>query len=612
MASLENDILIKLKNLAFFQSNRNILINTIIFISSIFSIFFIYYYVFNLGNKKAFPYFLVFIIILLELVLIIILSFRLIKAKNFILINAGIELVSTLRNRLIVAFSLGVSIPIIIIVIFLTYFFYNGIKSWFNKNISTVLEQSIIIGESYIEGHILQLKETVISVADDLADMKDRLLDDSDLFNKILEGQAEARSLSEAIVLELNTYSILAHTKLSFSLIFENIEESYFIRAAKGEVVLLPSEPTKIRMLYKLNHFNDSYLIIGRFIDQNIIEYIDKANGTATEYFRLKNHIIEIQIIVIIIFVLFAILLLLLAISCAQAFIDKLVQPINDLVIATEKVKDGDLSVQIAEQRLIQDEIGTLSLAFNRMIKTISRQQKDLVAIQRFVSWSDIARKVAHEIINPLTPIQLSTEMLKKRFLQEVYNKTDFKKYLEIILKHTRDINRIVEEFINFAKLPIPIYDYHDIVMTLNSLIGAKRLINTKINYIFITNIDKYEFICDIAQINWVINNLFKNAEESLKSRLKNKKIILEFMVKDKNYIEISVADNGAGFSKSIINNAIDSYITTKPNGSGLGLAIVAKIVKDHLGKISIANLASGGAVVKLMFNNKKLIFKLK
>lgn len=531
--------------------------------------------------------------------------------RSFVLINYGKKRISKLRNRVIVAFSLGAAIPTIIVAIFSTYFFNFGIQSWFDDKISKVLDQSITVGESYISEHILQLKETAISISDDLNAMYYDLVYNLEVFTKVLNAQAEMRSLDEAIVFQKNTNSILAQTSLSFSLSFITIPSHLLSKADNGEVVHINSDPTKIRILIKLGDYNNTYLLIGRLVDTKIIEHIDKTNGAAKEYFALKNQILSLQIKFSMAFILLALILLLAAIIWGRNFAERLVKPIRDLVIAAEKIKNGDLTVQVPEKTLKQDEIKVLSSAFNRMVKQIERQQKDLAIAQRAAAWADVARKVAHEIKNPLTPIQLSAERLNRKFKQQVSDTLAFEKYVNNILKHSEDIKKIVSEFVQFARLPAPSFDSCEIVSMIHELVLSRKLINDNITYIFYSNINKLDLICDISQINQVMINLLQNAEEAFLDNTKDKKIEVTLHATI-DALEINIIDNGPGFSDKVLKNASESYVTTKSTGTGLGLAIVEKIVQEHSGYLEFTNQESGGAVIKLSFDTKELKSKLK
>jgi len=517
---------------------------------------------------------------------------------------------SKLRKRIVVAFSLGAALPTIIVAVFSTYFFNFGVQSWFDDKVSRVLEQSILVGESYIEEHVLQLKETAISISDDLDAMYYDLANNSNLFQKVLEAQAEMRSLDEAIVFRKSTNTILAQTALSFSLSFLTIPSYVFDRVSKGQVVQTPSEPTKIKVLIKLKGYDDSYLLIGRLVDKKIIDHINKSSGTASEYFRLKSHIYDLQVKFLMIFILLAMLLLLSAIIWGRRFAEKMVKPIRDIVIATEKVKNGDFTAQVAEEGLQKDEIRILSSAFNRMIKQIDRQQRDLIVAQRALAWSDVARRVAHEIKNPLTPIQLSAERLLRKFKSEVEDKTVFEKYVSNIIKHSNEIKLIVSEFVNFARLPSPEFAKCEIIAMISQLVDTRRLINDNITYQFNSNAKFFELVCDVTQINRVMVNLLQNAEDALEEISYKKRIAVNVIVEG-DLLNISVLDNGSGFDQEVLKNAAKAYFTTKPKGTGLGLAIVDRIVQDHGGVLEICNYEQGGAEVRLIFNSKELRAKL-
>lgn len=516
-----------------------------------------------------------------------------------------------LRKRIIIAFSFGAAVPTIIVAVFSTYFFNFGVQSWFDDKVSRVLEQSIIVGESYINEHIMQLKETAISISDDYDDLYYKLVYNPELFQEILTGQAEMRTLDEAIIFKKDSNTILAQTALSFSLSFLAIPSYVFDKASKGEVVQISSDPTKLRILIKLRNYNDTYLLIGRLIDEKIIDHINRANGTAQEYFRLKGHIFDLQVKFAMIFILLAIILLLAAIIWGRHFAEQLVKPIRELVIAAEKVKNGDLTAQVPEEGLKKDEIKILSLAFNRMVKQIDRQQRDLLIAQRALAWSDVARKVAHEIKNPLTPIHLGAEMLLKKFKNQVQDQDSFEKYINNIIKNSNEIRMIVSEFVNFARLPSPDFSKHEIVSIINQLVDERRLINDKILYQVFSNVKLFELVCDGTQLNRVLVNLLQNAEHALENISYQQRITVHIML-DGDFIAISVLDNGLGFSPHVLENATKAYFTTKAKGTGLGLAIVDKIVQDHLGTLNIFNREEGGGCVKLTFNAKELRVKLK
>ncbi|WP_341755880.1 PAS domain-containing sensor histidine kinase [Candidatus Tisiphia endosymbiont of Ptychoptera albimana] len=521
------------------------------------------------------------------------------------------ETSSKLQNRIIIAFSLIATIPTIIVSVFSAYFFNFGIQSWFDKKISAVLDQSIIVAESYIDEHKLQLRETALSVADDLTEMYYNLIHNPLSFNEALNTEVEMRSLDEAIVFHRPTNTVIANTFLSFAISFATIPAHLMKRAELGEIVEIKSDPKKIRMLTKLKDHNDIYLLVGRLIDAKIIDHIDKTNGAAEEYYRLKKHISSMQIKFSIVFIFIALLLLLAAISWGMIFATKIVKPIRKLVLATEKVKNGDLTIQVPEDLVNKDEISVLSSAFNRMIKQIDHQQRDLVIAQRALAWSDVARKVAHEIKNPLTPIHLASERLLRKFSNQVEDKTEFNKYIQMIVRHTDDIKKIVSEFVNFARLPAPIFMDCDLVILIKNMVESRKLINDKISYKFITTDEHIDFICDTTQINQIMVNLLKNAEESIGLTRFQQGVIAVSITKSNHQITITVNDNGVGFQANLIDRATEAYITTRSKGTGLGLAIIKKIAQDHCATLELANKYEGGAIVNITFNLDELKLKI-
>ncbi|KIJ88914.1 sensor histidine kinase NtrY-like [Rickettsia asembonensis] len=515
---------------------------------------------------------------------------------------------SKLQNRIVIAFSLVAAIPTIIVSVFSVYFFNLSVQAWFDKKISTVLDQSVIVAESYIAEHKLQLKETALAVAEDLSDMYYDLIHNPALFTKTLNTEAEMRSLDEAIVLNKSTNTIVANSYLSFSLSFATIPAHLIKKADLGEPVEVKSDPTKIRMLIKLKEYNDVYLLVGRLVDNKIIDHVDATNGAAAEYNSLKNEIDNIQIKFSIMFIFIALLLLFVAISFGVIFTAKIVKPIKKLVTATDKVKDGDLTVQVPENEVDKDEIGTLYAAFNRMIKQLSRQQRDLVIAQRAMAWSDVAKKVAHEIKNPLTPILLASERLLKKFSPEIKEKAEFENYLKMIIRHTNDIKNIVSEFVLFARLPAPKFTKSELVYLVKYIVEARKLLNDNILYKFESNVDQFDFMCDATQINQVMINLLKNAEESIEGQ-ESGKIEVTIDAKD-DFISVIVIDNGKGFPPELIGKATESYVTTSSKGMGVGLAIVKRIVEEHCGILDIANREEEGAIIDIKFDLKELDLK--
>ncbi len=229
----------------------------------------------------------------------------------------------------------------------------------------------------------------------------------------------------------------------------------------------------------------------------------------------------------------------------------------------------------------------------------------NLVTAQRSAAWADVARRVAHEIKNPLTPIQLSAERLKRKYLQFITEDADnFSKYTDTITKHVADIGKMVDEFVSFAKMPTVRFENEDIVALVRKSIFSAQVACP--NYEFIIDLPDHPIIlkCDERQITQVMTNLLKNAAEAIdECNEENKKGVIKVSVKqEKDMLNIIVEDNGIGFKNADINKMLEPYVTTRSKGTGLGLSIVKKIVEDHKGLIKIENAENGGAKVTLSF----------
>jgi len=497
-------------------------------------------------------------------------------------------------------------VPTVLVAIFSIYFFNFGIQSWFDKRITNVLDQSLYVAQGYIQDQDLRMKQIASSMADDFSTLYYKITEKPELFQEVLDAHSDLYTLNEAIVFNRSTRNIIAQSILSFAFTLMNIPDSDLDKAANGEIVKLEGSKNKIQYLVRLPAFNDAYLLVGRMIDQDILNYIDKTHGALANYNNLKGDIYHLQIRFSIIFILVATLLLMASFYSGLLLADQFVKPINELVDATDKVKKGDFTIQVDETEG-RTEIDILVSAFNMMVKRIDYQQKDLLLAQRALAWSEVARRVAHEIKNPLTSIFLSVDRLSKRFTKQVEDQEGFSKYIENILRFSGNINTILSEFVNFARLPEPVFKNFELVSFLKSLIESRQIISESISYEFDTDITKLPFYGDQDQLNQVFVNLFKNSEESILENKKQEKWIRVKLYKEDGLLICCVEDSGVGFSADLIVKVTEAYFTTRVKGTGLGLAIVKKIIQDHKGSIIIDNNEYGGGKVVITFELAKL-----
>ncbi|GAA6212136.1 PAS domain-containing sensor histidine kinase [Hyphomicrobiales bacterium 4NK60-0047b] len=219
----------------------------------------------------------------------------------------------------------------------------------------------------------------------------------------------------------------------------------------------------------------------------------------------------------------------------------------------------------------------------------------ELVSAERNSAWSDIARRIAHEIKNPLTPIQLSAERIRRKYGDKIQDDRDvFDKCTDTIIRQVADIGRMVDEFSSFARLPTPTMEFQDIREVVKEAVFLFQVSESKIKI----NVDvpKEAVIAyfDRRLINQAVTNLVKNASEAIETAQENGidvKGEIETCVRIKNQtVYIDVLDNGCGLPKNNRNRLTEPYMTTRTKGTGLGLAIVQRITEQHGGSLRLAD----------------------
>ncbi|MDE2030440.1 MAG: PAS domain-containing sensor histidine kinase, partial [Alphaproteobacteria bacterium] len=233
----------------------------------------------------------------------------------------------------------------------------------------------------------------------------------------------------------------------------------------------------------------------------------------------------------------------------------------------------------------------------------------DLLSAQRKAAWADVARRIAHEIKNPLTPIQLSAERLRRKYAGEI--KTDpevFQTCTDTIVRHVDDIGRMVDEFSAFARMPAPVMKEHDLKEICRQAVFLQSSSRGDIRFISDMQPNIVIAECDARQIAQAVTNLLKNAVEAIDARipplsgvLPQGKVGLRLYA-DPATVTLTVEDNGKGLPVEERHNLTEPYVTTRKKGTGLGLAIVKKIMEDHHGKLTLEDRGGGGAVVSLIW----------
>ena len=385
------------------------------------------------------------------------------------------------------------------------------------------------------------------------------------------------------------------------------------------EMVSNDKRPLKIINAYKnqsasiiqLENFEGKYLYIVKYLDKKISKYLVESEQALNFYYTVLNKQTGIKISFVFIYLVIVSLLLFLSISIAIKFSSRFFRSINNLIIASSNIGKGNLNIKVPEVKADKD-MELLNKNFNLMIERLKVQQEKLIISERHEAWESLARKLAHEIKNPLTPIQLTVDRLKIKYSEKIEKNeiNDFEKSLKIIAKQIKQIENLVNEFSDFARMPKPILKDNNVVIIAKDNINLLKELDKTIEINFKTPKSDIIFNSDNEQLSRVFFNLIKNSIESIQEKKQdnpnfNGKIDIE-VVDNTSNIEFIIKDNGVGFKifNDKIKDILNPYFTTKEKGTGLGLAIVNKIINDHNGILNFTSLTNG-AKINIVF--KKL-----
>jgi two-component system nitrogen regulation sensor histidine kinase NtrY len=237
----------------------------------------------------------------------------------------------------------------------------------------------------------------------------------------------------------------------------------------------------------------------------------------------------------------------------------------------------------------------------------------DQLTDQRRAAWSDIARRIAHEIKNPLTPIQLAAERLQRRFGQEITSDKDtFERLTGTIVRQVGDLRRMVDEFSNFARMPKPVFRQENIHDIARQALFLHEVAHPGISFVLDPPQGDFAMVGDRRQLAQALTNVVKNGVEAIESRINRGEHSLAGdrvelrLHRDGNQLVIDVMDTGIGLPEER-ERLTEPYMTTRVRGTGLGLAIVKKIVEEHMGEIAFLDRPGGGTHVRIAFDTDKL-----
>ena len=541
-------------------------------------------------------------IILVADLILLILFFTLIIYKIYKILSERRKgkLGSETSLRYILFFSTTTLLPSIIIAIFSLILFNVGLQKYFDSKIKTVVSNSAEVAKNYVDQIRSSIEADISLMVLDVNNQSALYYEKPKQFLNVLSSQRLLRRLDEVHLLD-SSGNIIMSNIVDISMNFVPPPEEAFIMSLDGRPVRIVDPRTnRTSALVKLNNFIDTYLYIVKFMDPKVINYLKQTGEAVSFYYSVQERKTGIKITFAVIYLLIVSLLLFLSIILSINFASRLTTPIINLITASEKISSGDLNAKVAQIETDKD-FKKLNLNFNSMIEKLRKQQDKLLLSERHAAWESVARKLAHEIKNPLTPIQLSIDRIKEKYLNKIDGDKNFSNYLNTITKQIKDIEYLLNEFSDFARMPKPILKKVDLNKIISRSVNLHEMSNTDKTF----RLSKGKLSSDVSgdeeQLNRVFINLIKNSIESIdekKSKKADFKGEISIDIKaDSDYIYVTIIDNGVGFEQVDKTKMLTPYYTTKKKGTGLGLAIVTKVISDHNGTILFNSIKNGAKV---------------
>ncbi len=520
--------------------------------------------------------------------------------KNSIKNNINVR--GSLANRkYIISFGLFTLIPSLLIAIFSLFVFSFALEKYFDKKITTAVNNSYEIAKNYVDEKRNKIQSEIILIAFDLNKYHNIYLNDLERFKSFINTQNLIRDIDQLYLINSKGELIISANNSEYIKIEDRAIE--MVRSDDRPLKIINAPQNRSAAVIRLQNFDDTFLYVVKNLDKNISNYLLESEEAINFYYTVENQSLGIRISFAIIYISIITLLLFLSITIAIRFSSRFFISINNLISASEKIGQGNLDAKVPELKADR-EMELLNKNFNSMIEKLKDQQDKLLSNERHEAWETVARKMAHEIKNPLTPIQLTIDNLNSKYLPNLSEekKEKYQANLKTILKQIKQIENLVNEFSDFARMPKPLVKNNDLIKVLNENIELLKKIDLTIKFRIINKIGN-EIILnfDNEQFNRLFFNLIKNSIESIKEKDKKtnkslKNIDIEINQR-RDYITINIIDTGEGFKDKKTKDIIKPYYTTKQKGTGLGLSIVDKIINDHNGSIKFLNTNNGAKV---------------
>ena len=541
---------------------------------------------------------LVLIVNIIFLLLFFVLIF--IDIKNSIRNNINVR-GSVANRKYIISFGLFTLIPSLLIAIFSLFIFSFALEKYFDKKITTAVNNSYEIAKNYVDEKRNKIQSEIVLIAFDLNKYYNIYKSDPDRFKAFLNTQNLIRDIDQLYL--INSAGELIASANDYKYIKIEDQAIQMVKSDDRPLKIINAPENRSAAVIRLQNFEDTFLYVVKSLDKNISNYLIESEEAVNFYYTVENQSLGIRISFAIIYISLVTLLLFLSITIAIRFSSRFFISINNLITASEKIGKGNLDVKVPELKA-DKEMELLNKNFNSMIEKLKNQQDKLLSNERHEAWETVARKMAHEIKNPLTPIQLTIDNLNSKYLPHLNDekKDKYQAHLKTILKQIKQIENLVNEFSDFARMPKPHIKSNDLIKVLDENIELLKKIDSSINFNINNKTEKKILInFDNEQFNRLFFNLIKNSIESIQEKFKKtneslKNINIEINQR-RDYITVNLTDTGEGFKNKKTKDIIKPYYTTKKKGTGLGLSIVDKIINDHNGSIKFLNTSNGAKV---------------
>jgi two-component system nitrogen regulation sensor histidine kinase NtrY len=512
----------------------------------------------------------------------------------------------TSNKKYITYFSLFTLIPSILISIFSLFLFSFVVEKYLDKKVTTAVNNSYELAKNYVAELRNKVQADIILIAFDTNKSAKFLNDNKDEYLRFLRTQKLIRDVDEIHLIDENK-KLLFSSLNDYDKYIPPVDEALNLVLEDDRPLKIINAPQNITAaIMRLQAFENRFLYVVKYLDKDISNYLTESEEAIDFYYTVEEKSLGIKISFAIIYIIVVTLLLFISITIAIRFSSRFFRSINNLIFASTSIGKGNLDIKVPELKTDKD-LEILNKNFNLMIERLQNQQEKLIINERHEAWGSLARKLAHEIKNPLTPLQLTIDTLRNKYLNQI-NKQDqdnFKDNLKIINNQIKQIENLVNEFSDFARMPKPILKKNNLIDILKENIALLKQLDDEIEIKINHNSDNVFFSCDKEQIGRVFLNLIKNSIESIQQKEEiepnfDKKILIEISNINE-HIKVVFVDNGIGFDKlkntKNIKDILNPYFTTKKNGTGLGLSIVNKIINDHNGELKFYSISNGAKV---------------